>query len=67
MTALAKLPPGTWLLFTPDHDEDEAAEIFFRKHGYPPLFVHDTPIAPHLGGPRTDVLALGPVEGDKAE
>jgi hypothetical protein len=43
-----------YMCFTPDHDEDDAAEAFQRRHQRPPKFVFEA------GG----YLRLGPVPHD---
>lgn len=44
---------ATWRTFSLDHDTDDAAAIFERRHGGPPEYV-----LPHKGS-----LWLGPVPG----
>jgi len=45
---------ATWLAFTGDHNEDDAAATFQRRYAQPPLHIFDG-----LGG----LLLVGPVPG----
>ena len=53
---LTKMPPGEWETHSLDTNEDHAAALFTKKHGYPPEFVFD----------RFGYLWMGPIDGKEA-
>lgn len=56
MTDLPVLPGSSWLAFTIDHDEADAARIFEERFGQPPEYIAES-------GGRYKMLLVGPVPG----
>lgn len=54
MTDLPVLPGSSWLAFTIDHDEADAARVFEERFGRPPEYIAES-IGP--------LLLVGPVPG----
>lgn len=56
MSDVSVLPGQTWLAFTRDHDENEAARTFEERFGQPPEYITES-------SGRYPMLLVGPVPG----
>ena len=54
MIDLPVLPDASWLAFTADHDEDDAARRFEQRFGQPPEYITES-------NGRYKMLLVGPV------
>jgi len=54
MSDVSVLPGQTWLAFTHDHDEDDAARTFEKRFGQPPEYITES-------AGRCPMLLVGPV------
>ena len=60
---LTKMPPGHWETHSLYTDEEHAAALFAKKHGYPPEIVDDVIYGVWPNGSRKGFLICGPVNG----
>lgn len=56
MIDLPVLPDASWLAFSADHDEDDAARRFEERFGQPPEYITES-------AGRYKMLLVGPVPG----